>query len=227
MIKYIEDTVFNSPAESYVNTVNCDGFMGKGIALEFMLRYPSMYEDYKKRCIEKKINVGKIEYYNIGSNNIINFPTKKSFKFPSNIKWIEEGLEDFVKTYKGKNIKSVAFPKLGCGNGGLEWTKVKVLMEKYLQNIEIDIYICMDRYTFAKGKEKEMLDLFNEMTIDNLKNIIRVTAKQEESILNSRPLNRFYKIQEIEGLGIKSYEKLFEYFYNCSNNLKQISFFDI
>ena len=76
MIKYFEGTVFNTPAKAIVNTVNCDGFMGAGLALEFALRYPDMLRDYEAKCKSKQIKTGLVDYFQEKDITIINFPTK-------------------------------------------------------------------------------------------------------------------------------------------------------
>ena len=142
MIIYTEGTVFNAGAQAIVNTVNCDGFMGAGIALEFSLRYPKMLVDYETKCKNDLVKIGKVDYFNMGDTIIINFPTKQHFQFQSKLAWIENGLKDFVATYKKHNIESVAFPKLGTSNGGLNWDDVKSIMEGYLSKIDLKVYIC-------------------------------------------------------------------------------------
>lgn len=154
MLKYFEGSVFNVGAQALVNAVNCVGVMGAGIALAFKLRYPAMFEDYKIKCKNEKIITGKVDYYkNEDGTIIVNFPTKYHFKYPSQLIWIEQGLQDFVKTYQKHGITSVAFPKLGTGNGGLNWNEVKALMEKYLMNLDIDVYICLNNKKEAEGNK--------------------------------------------------------------------------
>lgn len=232
MIKYYEGTVFNVEAQALVNTVNCTGVMGAGIALEFMLRYPEMFVDYKSKCKEKKIVTGKVDYYkNDDSSLIINFPTKWHFKYPSKIIWIEQGLKDFVKTYKQHEITSVAFPKLGTSNGGLNWNDVKILMEKYLSNLDIDVYICLDNIKEAEGVEKKMLDMFNNIDIMQLSDIVKLNTKQKENIKKRIPYNRFWKIADTESIGMKTYSEMFKHFYKLATGKKeepsQMTLFDL
>lgn len=229
MIIYDKGTVFNSDAAAIVNTVNCVGFMGAGIALEFSLRYPKMLKDYESKCRNSLIRTGKVDYYENDGKTIINFPTKWHFKYPSKIEWIEQGLIDFVSTYKTKNITSVAFPKLGTSNGGLIWDDVKLLMEKYLSNLDIPVYICLDMDE-AKGLEKQMLDVFNSLDLNSLKKYMRINEKQRNIIENSRPIKRFWMIKNLEGVGATFYTKIFNY---CKNSIEpgenfgsQISMFD-
>ena len=100
MVEYYDGSVFNVEADAIVNTVNCTGVMGAGIALEFSLRYPAMLEHYEKMCKIREIKIGRVDYFCDEEKTIINFPTKWHFKYPSQIEWIEMGLKDFVATYK-------------------------------------------------------------------------------------------------------------------------------
>jgi O-acetyl-ADP-ribose deacetylase (regulator of RNase III) len=132
--------------EAYVNTVNTVGVMGKGIALQFKNKFPHNYQMYLEACKLSTIDIGKLlvvtENFIDGRKIIINFPTKKEWFRKSQYAYIEEGLKDLVKIVDRFQIKSLALPPLGCGNGGLTWSKVKILIEKYLQNIpDTNIYI--------------------------------------------------------------------------------------
>lgn len=227
MVVISKGTVFNTDAEAIVNTVNCKGVMGAGIALEFQLRYPKMYEDYQSKCNNGTIRVGAVDYYDNGDNTIINFPTKYDFKFPSRIEWIEEGLKNFVETYEEYNIESVAFPKLGAGRGGLDWEAVKKLMLEYLEPLSIKIYICEDSLTYPEGIEKEMLEKLNSISLSLLSNDIKLNEKQIKTIEKSRPLNRFWQLERLDSIGITTYEKIFGYFYDIckGNRFEQLSLF--
>ena len=162
MIRLLNKTVFNSNCEGLVNTVNCVGAMGAGLALEFALRYPEVEKQYEKDCNNKKVKIGEIITYKTDDCLVINFPTKFHWKYPSELKWIAEGLDYMVMHYNEWNIKSIAIPPLGCSNGGLDFkTQVLPLIEDKLKNVDIDIYVCVDP-GIAEGKEKEMLDAFNE-----------------------------------------------------------------
>ncbi|MEG2867885.1 MAG: macro domain-containing protein [Terrisporobacter sp.] len=218
MIEYIEGTVFNSPAKTIVNTVNCAGVMGAGIALEFKLRYPEMYEEYTKMCENKQIKIGipKIHEY-CDERWIMNFPTKGHWRFPSKIQWIESALKYFAENYEKRDMKSIAFPKLGTHNGGLEWEEVKVLMEKYLGNLNIPVYICLDEMKEAEGAEKEMVDSINGIDIMSEYKEIGISKKAAEKIENRLPISRFWHISNIQGITSKSYESLFNYFYKRSS----------
>ena len=141
MIRYIEGDIFKSPAQVIVNTVNTVGVMGKGIALEFKKRYPDMFQAYRDICDRKKLKTGSLMLYYEPDHWVLLFPTKENWRNPSRMEYIEAGLAKFCRTYAEKGITSVAFPKLGCGNGELNWSDVQPVMEKYLKDLPIDVYI--------------------------------------------------------------------------------------
>lgn len=224
MITYFEGTVFNAPVKTFVNTVNCAGVMGAGIALEFKLRYPEMFDDYVEKCKTKQMKVGIPRIYEYSKDVwIMNFPTKGHWRFPSKIQWIEKGLEYFCENYKKRDIGSIAFPKLGTNNGGLDWNEVKQLMEKYLRNLDIEIYICLDEMREAEGAERVMLDNLNSSTLEKLIKEIEIPKKQAERIVGNMPYRRFWYVSKLEGVGQKTYEKIFDYFYKKTDDYNKLN----
>jgi len=214
MINYSQTTVFNTPMQTIVNPVNCAGVMGRGLALDFRLRYPEMYDDYKKLCEEKKVKIGIPYVYNGYTNQLIlNFPTKVDWKYPSKIEWIEEGLIYFAENYKKNNILSIAFPKLGTDNGGLDWHIVKTLMEKYLNTVSIPITICLNEEKYASGLEGKMLSIINSMTENELTQKVGILRKTANKIITSRPYKRFYEINYSKNISQQAYEKIYLYCY--------------
>lgn len=147
MIQYVEGNIFDSPAQVIVNTVNTVGVMGKGLALSFKQRYPDMFERYKKACEKRQLAIGKLMLFYEPDHWLLLFPTKENWRNPSKLEYIEKGLLKFVDTYADKNIVSIAFPRLGCGNGELDWNDVRPLMEKYLKPLPIDVYIYIGMYS--------------------------------------------------------------------------------
>ncbi len=140
-IIYRRTNIFKSPAQTLVNTVNCVGVMGKGLAKEFKSRNPAMFRVYKRLCDENAIKPGVLWLWREGSQWTLNFPTKKHWRGPSKLEWIEAGLEKFVDRYEAEGIKEVSFPRLGCGNGDLDWADVRPLMERYLSKVRISVFI--------------------------------------------------------------------------------------
>lgn len=134
--------MFESKCSTIVNTVNCVGVMGKGIALKFKKRYPAMYHDYVEKCDTGQIKPGKpFVYQNSDGTKILNFPTKDHWRSPSRLSYVINGLDWFVENYESYGINSIAFPPLGCGNGGLTWSIVGPIMYSKLCNLPINIEI--------------------------------------------------------------------------------------
>jgi O-acetyl-ADP-ribose deacetylase (regulator of RNase III) len=157
MLTYVTISLFDSPAQTLVNTVNTVGVMGKGIAAVFKKLYPEMYGQYRRLCQEGKFNVGTLYIYRTPNKIIVNFPTKKHWRQPSQVEYIEAGLRKFVEHYTDYGISSVSFPQLGCGHGELDWeTQVQPVMERYLQNLPIPVYIHL--YSRKRGLSCEAVD---------------------------------------------------------------------
>ena len=142
MILYVKGDLFQSPAQVLVNTVNTVGVMGKGIALGFKKLFPDMYRQYRDLCESGQLDIGKLWLYKSANKWVLNFPTKRHWRQPSRIEYIEAGLRKFENSYLAFGIQSVAFPPLGCGNGQLDFeTQVQPLMQKHLSNLPIEIFI--------------------------------------------------------------------------------------
>ena len=141
MIRYVKGNIFNSQMETIVNPVNCVGVMGKGLALEFKTRYPALFLSYKSACARKLIIPGRVYVSRQQDKKVLLFPTKDHWTDPSKYEYIDSGLSYFAKNYKDLNIQSCAFPRIGCGLGGLDWEKVKALLEKHLGDLDIEIEV--------------------------------------------------------------------------------------
>ena len=134
MIEIAKGNLLEAPVEALVNTVNTEGIMGKGIALQFKQAFPEMFRDYEKACKAGQIRLGRVHVYDRGGLTgsprwIINFPTKGHWRERSRLTDIEAGLRDLVATVQRLGIHSIAVPPLGCGNGGLNWADVRPHIE--------------------------------------------------------------------------------------------------
>ena len=149
MLEFKTTDIFNSDMETLVNPVNCVGVMGGGLAVTFKRRYPESYKGYMQWCKDKPIPGSSFSFCRelekdpiTGKvHNVICLPTKLHFKNPSTLEYVEKSLVLFCAMYKPLQLKSVAFPALGCGLGGLTWNEVKPVMIKYLENLDIPIEI--------------------------------------------------------------------------------------
>lgn len=161
MIEYIEGDIFQSPAQVIVNAVNTVGVMGKGIALSFKKRYPDMFKVYRDACEKRQLSIGKLMLCYGPDYWVLMFPTKEHWRNPSKIEYIEAGLQKFVNTYAQKNITSIAFPRLGCGNGELNWDEVRDVMERYLKPLPIDVYIYLGGRTEEPPEHKKQEEVMD------------------------------------------------------------------
>lgn len=146
MLSETTRNIFDSDKDVLVCPVNCNGVMGKGLALQFKQLYPNMFLKYKDICRQGLLIPGKLWLWkdNGQSKDVLCFPTKLGWWKPSTEEYIELGLEKFVNTYKSKNIKSIAFPLLGAGCGQLDKDVVLSIMRYWLSKCDdCDIEICM------------------------------------------------------------------------------------
>jgi O-acetyl-ADP-ribose deacetylase (regulator of RNase III) len=146
VIHLTEGDILKHDADALVNTVNCVGVMGRGIALQFRRAFKDNYEAYRRACNRKEIRLGQMFVFERSSLDsprwIINFPTKLHWKGRSQLKDIRSGLVDLVRVVREKQIRSIAIPPLGCGLGGLDWNVVRPIIEESLSSVhDVDVYL--------------------------------------------------------------------------------------
>jgi O-acetyl-ADP-ribose deacetylase (regulator of RNase III) len=133
------DLLKQDDVDAIVNTVNCVGVMGKGIALQFKNKWPANFREYGAACKSKLVRPGRMMVHDSGGlvrpNYIINFPTKDHWRGASKIEYIRDGLVDLIVQVRRLGIRSIAIPPLGCGNGGLNWNEVRPLIEEAFADI--------------------------------------------------------------------------------------------
>jgi O-acetyl-ADP-ribose deacetylase (regulator of RNase III) len=163
MIEYKEGNLLESDAQALVNTVNTVGVMGKGIALQFKNQFPENYKAYRNACKAGQISIGKLFTYKElsvdGPKLIINFPTKTDWRKPAEYAYVEAGLSALVQLINDQKIASVALPPLGAGNGGLEWLRVKELIERYLSDSSCLIHVYQPNYSVQEVLKAERVKL--------------------------------------------------------------------
>ena len=138
MIKIMSGNILDQRTEALVNTVNCEGFMGKGIALQFKRAFPDNFEVYRRACAMGEVSIGRVFVFETkrvladtcaNPRYIFNFPTKYRWREKSQLEYIESGLYSLIEEVKKRNISSIAMPPLGCGLGGLRWRDVRPMIE--------------------------------------------------------------------------------------------------
>jgi O-acetyl-ADP-ribose deacetylase (regulator of RNase III) len=158
MVHVLIGDMFESQAQTLVNTVNCVGVMGKGLALEFKKRFPDMYEDYLTRCTAKQVQLGEPYLFRRSSRPwILNFPTKGHWRSVSRLSDIVAGLEYLESHYRTWGIESLAVPALGCNNGGLEWRVVGPTLYRHLGRLDIPVELYAPRGTPDEHLRQEFL----------------------------------------------------------------------
>ena len=145
MITFTQGNLLEARTEALVNTVNTVGVMGKGIALMFKERFDENFRRYAAACKAKEVQTGKMFVTPVheldGPRWIVNFPTKQHWRAPSRMEWVVDGLQDLRRFLIEQQIKSIAIPPLGAGNGGLEWAEVREQIERTLGDLDIDILV--------------------------------------------------------------------------------------
>ena len=139
MIEFTKGDLLEDSAHAVVNTVNCVGVMGRGIALQFKKKFPENFKAYADACEQGQVRPGSMFVFRnrdmFGPEYIINFPTKRHWRSKSNLQDIENGLSDLIRVVKENGIQSVAIPPLGCGLGGLDWLEVKDVIAAKLSEL--------------------------------------------------------------------------------------------
>lgn len=146
MLRFVRGDLLKAPVEALVNTVNTAGVMGKGVALQFKRAFPDNYQVYVRACKRGEVQIGRILIHDRGSlaqpRYIFNFPTKKHWRHPSRMEYVEEGLKDLVRQIRELQIRSIALPPLGAGNGGLPWPEVKRRIQEALESLEgVEVWV--------------------------------------------------------------------------------------
>lgn len=146
MIETVDGNLLQADVDALVNTVNTEGVMGKGIALQFRRAYPAMYEDYRAACQAGVVKIGSMLVWETnaatGPRYIINFPTKRQWRAPSRLSYVEDGLVDLVRVIDELGIRSIAVPPLGAGNGHLPWSQVRPTIEGALSGLK-DVHVLL------------------------------------------------------------------------------------
>lgn len=162
MVQVIVGDLFESNAQTLVNTVNCVGVMGKGVALDFKKRFPDMYEDYVERCARHEVHLGKPYLFRyLTPPWVLNFPTKDHWRSLTKLDDIVVGLRYLVDHYEQWGITSLAVPPLGCGNGQLEWRIVGPTLYRYLSEINVPVELYAPYGTPHEELQPTFLDSTN------------------------------------------------------------------
>lgn len=212
MLKFHRTSLMTSNSQTVVNTVNTVGVMGKGLAAAFKERFPVMFDEYKHVCKNDLLQPGSSWLWKGPEQWVLNFATKKHWRNPSKLEYVRDGLDEFRQKYEQSGIREIAFPRLGCGNGGLDWDVVRPLMVDKLHDLPIVVFI----HDFEKriGPPEHDLPLLNERTpsdymafVEDLRKVVDTNQGCVDAAGFSRKF--FVKINnELDLLGAKDCHEL-------------------
>lgn len=211
-IKVITGNIFASGCQTIVNTINCEGVMGAGLALECRLRYPKMFEQYAHLCAQRQMDIGKLWLFRDASRWVLNFPTKKHWRQPSHTSYLKLGLQKFMQTYREKGIESVAFPLLGAQHGGLDRAQALELMLVHLEpcTIPVEIY----RYDPSAADDvydrfKALLGSSTDAQIQDATGLTRHRIGLLRTAIASPRVRQLNQLAQARGIGDKTLECAF------------------
>ena len=204
MLTYLRTSIFDSPAQTLVNTVNTVGVMGKGVAKEFKSQFPAMFKEYKQLCDEGELEISTLHLWRGPSKWVLNFPTKTTWRRPSKLQFVETGLKKFVEVYEELGIFSISFPALGCGNGNLNWRDVKPMMEYYLKPLPVRVFI-HDRHVKPGFVPEHMEGLGNPVptTFDEFTSDVKSSVFAKRGIFHTLSTGTEFQATYEDDLGLK------------------------
>lgn len=239
MLKFKVGNILESESSAIVNTVNCEGKMGKGLAFQFKKKYPEMEKSYVEVCKTGELRPGKLHIFFEQNKYIINFPTKNKWREKTKVEYISDGLKALKKLLIDKEITSVAIPPLGCGNGGLNWNQVKPIIIKELDtissNIDIEVYEPSDNISSIleepKADYKTLFLLKLSLEINDFKKNSLNQAVQLSSIISNNQIlisdvnKESKKVSDLKKYySVRDNEKLYKLLKNklVSNTIEKI-----
>lgn len=206
--------IFSSSAKAIVITVNCEGVMGAGIALDAKNRWPEIYDVYSKRCERNDFHVGEIMWADSVSKKVALFPSKKLWRAPSKLSYISDGLDTLRSDIDQMSITSIALPHLGCSNGGLTWSEVKPLIVEKLSTID---GLLVELWKFEQNfvdqdfqKFREVFLSLNSKDASSWVSFSKSTEKFIRQVLSESELTNFVQLAEVRGVGKKTLEKIYK-----------------
>lgn len=231
MIEIKKGNIFTTSCHTIVNTINCVGVMGAGIAYEFRLRFPDMFDKYKLLCTNKQLDVGMLWIYRLKKEDneqyeyVLNFPTKIDWKNPSKLEYLEKGLDKFVKTYKEKGILSIAFPILGADKGGISKERSLAIMTQYLEKVDIPVEI----WHFDPSAKDDLYENFKDKFLNLSDTAIKERTqlrldlvRKIKMALSQGNINSMSGLLAVKGIGDVSLEKSFRFIKNYNNRYTDI-----
>lgn len=204
--------IFTSTCQTLVNTTNCVGVMGAGIALECRLRWPRMHDRYRELCTAGQIQPGLLWIYKAPDRWILNFPTKRHWRYPTKETYLRAGLQKLLDSWHERGITSIALPLLGADKGGLDPERSLALIQHYLGELPIPVEI----YRYDPNAPDDIFQKFHhwleavdQPTISERTGVRRATLDAVLSAMQETGVRQLNQLSRVDGVGIKTLEKLF------------------
>ena len=217
-IRERKGNIFTTQCEAITITVNCEGFMGAGIALEGKLRWPDMFAHYQSKCTEG-YEPGELIWWesNDLEQKILCFPTKGSWQQNSLMKFLELGLDALVNEYRNEGITSIAMPHLGCSHGGLKWAEVFPLIVKKLGGVtDLEVELWEFDPHAADPHFDDLVDLINNFSASEIQARLQLTSRQFADLtraIHSQNATNFSGLQQARGIGEQTLKKIYDYLF--------------
>lgn len=227
----VSGNIFSSDCQVIVNTVNCVGVMGAGIALECRYRFREMFDRYAEICAVGQLAPGKLFLWPHSTPWVLNFPTKVHWKDDSSLDIIRAGLQKFATSYQERRISSIAFPRLGTSHGGLAWDCVRPLMYEILNPLaalRIEIFGFDPRSPdLLFPRLVRLADGLDETSLARRLSLRTPQAKAIRVALDSGAVGNMVALQQAEGVGVKTVERIYSVLCNAeqSESWKQLELF--
>ena len=206
--------IFSSSAKAIVITVNCEGVMGAGIALDAKNRWPEIYDLYSKKCELNGFHVGEIMWADSMSKKVALFPSKKLWRAPSKLSYLSDGLDTLRTDIDQMSITSIALPHLGCSNGGLTWSEVKPLIVEKLSRIDgLLVELWKFEQNFVDQDFKKFREVFLSLNSIDASSWVRFSKNTEKflrQVLSKSDLKNFVQLAEVKGIGKKTLQKIYK-----------------
>lgn len=212
-LRIVHGNLFASQAQTLVNTVNCVGAMGAGVALEFRLRYPTMFEAYVEACEAGEVQIGYLWPYQTRDRLVLNFPTKRHWKDDSKVAYLIAGLQTFRRTYRELGVTSAAFPLLGANHGGIDPKRSEQVMVEHLSHCDIPIEI----YRFDPAAPDDLFRSIRHLVARGPQTkqaaALGIEAQQWDALskaLQNPSIANLSGLAKTKGVGIRTLEKVVE-----------------
>ncbi len=210
--------IFLTEADTLTITVNCEGVMGAGIALEARLRWPALFEEYAGRCARGDLRPGQLMLWDPGDSDtsyrVLCFPTKDRWRAPSRIDYVRRGLEALVGLHEEAGISLIAMPHLGCSHGGLRWDEVRPVIVEVLAPYE-GLTVELWEFDPSAGDPwfERLEHLLDGRSSEDVKELLGVTSRQVAALASALANPRVQglaSLQQASGVGEKTLEAVYE-----------------